>query len=116
LVGHQPLELSILVRVQVPEPLFLIKDLDPPLRSLNPETAGAARLAAFHASNKNIKPDIVVNGVEGRHCEGGYCLNHRGGWVDVGALRWTRGLNARTSAAPMAVLAIRRKFRELLVF
>jgi hypothetical protein len=74
------------------------------------------RLAAFHTSNKNIKPDIVVNGVEGRHREGRYCLNHRGGWVDVGAMGWTHSLNARTSAAPMAVLAIRRKFLELLVF
>jgi len=74
------------------------------------------RLAAFHTSNKNIKPDIVVNGVEGRHREGRYCLNHRGGWVDVGAMGWTRSLNAGTSEAPMAVLAIRRKFLELLVF
>jgi hypothetical protein len=77
---------------------------------------GAAASRHSTPSNKNIKPDIVVNGVEGRHREGRYCLNHRGGWVDVGAMRWTRSLNARTSAAPMAVLAIRRKFRELLVF
>ena len=75
------------------------------------------RRAAFHTTNKKLKPDIViVNGVEKRHPEGRYYLNHQ--WIDVGvdtldaqrrrALRIAHLECERLGGAPVAINAIRK--------